>query len=160
MKNLKKIVFVAAMLCLSIGAFAQKGKVSLVGQVGYQSEAERFGIQMQGRYGLTNEIRLAPSLGFMFPKHRVTGLEVDANLQYVFPIAGTSLDLYPTTGLNMSNNRWSPKGADSVGSTKWGYNIGAGADYYFTADDFLNFEFQYTFGGDFARIMIGYGYRF
>ena len=160
MKNLKKLVFVTALFCLSIGAFAQKGGVSLVGQLGYQSDAERFGVQVQGRYGLTNEIRLAPSLGFMFPKHRTLGLEVDLNLQYAFPIAGTSLDIYPTTGLNMSNNRRSPKVGDSVGFTKWGYNIGAGFDYHFTSSDFLNFEFQYTFGSDCARIMVGYGYKF
>lgn len=159
MKQIQKIFMIAALLLFSAGAFAQQGSFSLLGKIGYQSDFERLGIGGDARIGLVEHIRLVPSMTFMVPNNDVMGLEADLNLQYVFPISGTTLDLYPLTGFNMDNNRFSKHGYKHKW-TKWGYNIGAGTDYYLTKDDFLNLEFQYTFGRDFARIMLGYGYKF
>ena len=159
MKQKQRILTVAVCILLSVGAFAQQGSFSLLGKVGYQSDYDRLGIGGDARFGLTDQIRLVPSLTFMIPNKNIMGLEADLNLQYVFPIAGTTLDLYPMTGFNIDNNRFSKNGF-SRKWTKWGYNIGAGADYYLSKDDFLNFELQYTIGRDFARIMVGYGYKF
>lgn len=160
MKQEQKLFIILAALLLSVGAFGQQGSFSLLGKVGYQSDFDRLGLGAEARIGLTEQFRIAPSMMFMIPNDNVLGLEVDANLQYVFPIQGTTLDIYPTMGFNMNNNRFSKDGFKKRKWTKWGYNLGAGADYYLSKDDFLNFELQYTFGPDFARVMIGYGYKF
>lgn len=159
MRQVQKLFIVAAFLLLSASVFGQQSNFSLLGKVGYQSDFDRLGLGAEGRIGLTEQFRLAPSLMLMIPNDNVLGLEVDVNLQYVFPIQGTTLDIYPTMGFNMDNNRFK-KDSFKRKWTKWGYNLGAGADYYLSKDDFLNFELQYTFGPDFARVMIGYGYKF
>lgn len=145
------------MLVISIGASAQVGDFSLNGKVGYQSEIKRFGIEVGGRYEIVQNLRLAPAVSFWFPKHELLGFNVDINALYKFPIAQSTLDIYPLAGINMSNNRANKH----VKSTDFGFNLGAGLDYYLTSSDYLNFEFKYTFGGgDFATIMVGYGYKF
>lgn len=159
MKHFYRIFIVASLLLVSAGVFSQQGSFSLIGKVGYQSDYDRFGFGMDARIGLVDHIRVVPSFTFMVPNKDITGLEADLNLQYVFPIGGTALDIYPLTGLNMDNNKWSKHG-ESRKWTRWGYNIGVGSDYYITKSDFLNVEFQYTIGRDFARIMVGYGYKF
>lgn len=159
MKQGYKIVLLVSLLIVSLNICAQKGNFSLIGKAGYQTDHDRVGFGMDARIGLVNQIRLVPAFTFMIPNKDVAGLEIDLNLQYVFQLSGTSIDLYPLTGLNMDNNRWSKHG-ESNKWTRWGYNIGMGTDYYITKSDFLNFEFQYTIGRDFARFMIGYGYKF
>ena len=166
MKSLKKFTVVAIMLVMSIGASAQKGDFSLNGKLGYQTEFERFGVEVGGRYEFVTNFRIAPAVSFWFPKDDILGFNIDLNAQYKFTIPQTTLDIYPLAGLNVSNNRCGGKFegvkiSDSVGSTKFGVNLGFGADYYFTNSDYLNFEFKYAFSKvDFATIMIGYGYKF
>lgn len=165
MKKIQKLLCVAVLLIFSNGAFAQTSNISLLGKLGYQTDFERFGIELGGRYEVAPQLRIAPAVSFLFPKNHTLGFNVDLNVQYAFSLPNTELDLYPLMGLNMSNNDFDPDvkvDGQKVGYkwTKWGYNLGFGADYYLTSSDFLNFEFKYTFGGDFATVMLGYGYKF
>lgn len=177
MENLRKFIVVAVLLCLSVGASAQKGDISILGKLGYQSDFKRFGIEVGGRYGIIPNLRVAPAVSFWIPKNDCLGFNVDLNAQYTFAIPQTTIDVYPLAGLNMSNNSLDIKGFDGFEGlegwdeikvegknykwTDWGFNLGFGADYYLTKDDYLNVEFKYTFGNhDFATIMVGYGYKF
>lgn len=159
MKQLQRVAIIATLLLSSVAVFSQT-PFSLLGKLGYQTDAERFGIEVGGRYEASPQVRIAPAVSFFFPKNHNLGFNVDANVQYVIPISGSGLDVYPLVGLNMANNHFSYKGFSSS-STDFGANFGAGLDYSLSSDDFLNFEFKYTLGGwDYATFMIGYGYRF
>jgi outer membrane protein X len=158
---MKKVLLGIILAAFSLGISAQTGSKAIMPKLGYQTEFKRLGLGVEGRYFLTNNIRLAPGVTVLFPKDRVTGLDVDVNVHYVFPIQG-GLAFYPFIGGAMLNNRWSPKEGDSVSTTDFGFNIGAGAQYDVTDNGYVNFEFKYTFveGSDPAYFMLGYGIRF
>lgn len=144
----------------SLGIQAQTGSKAIMPKLGYQTEAKRFGLGVEGRYFFTDNIRVAPGLTFLFPKNHVTGLDVDINVHYVFPIQ-SGFSVYPFIGGAMLNNRFSYSG-ESASFTDFGFNIGAGAQYDVTDNGYVNFEFKYTFvdGTDPAYFMLGYGIRF
>jgi outer membrane protein X len=157
---MKKLLIMFMFAILALGVQAQQGSKAIMPKVGYQTEFKRLGLGVEGRYFLTNNIRLAPGVTFLFPKNHSTGLDVDFNVHYVFPIQG-GLAFYPFIGGAMLNNRSSFEGA-SNSYTDFGLNIGAGAQYDITDNGYVNFEFKYTFieGADPAYFMLGYGIRF
>ncbi len=157
---MKKLFLATILLALSLGAKAQVGEKVIMPKLGYQTETERFFMGVEGRYSISDNIRLAPSLSFMFPKDHVTGLDVDVNVHYVFPIQA-GLSLYPLVGGVMMNNRFSYEGFTAKDTT-FGLNIGGGAQYDVTSNGYLNFEFKYSFieGTDPAYFAVGYGVKF
>lgn len=163
---MKKVLLGIVLFALSLGAYAQIGSKSIMPKLGYQTEFKRFGLGVEGRYFLTNNLRLAPGLTLWVPKDKTVGLDVDVNVHYVFPIEN-GLSLYPFVGGAMLNNRTSSRtiGDTKYDSTSWtnfGFNIGGGAQYDIMDNNYLNFEFKYTFteGKDPAFFMFGYGMRF
>ena len=170
-KKMKKLLVVLLLTIVSVGAFAQQGTVSGHVKGGLAFDPTRFGVGAEARYGITNEIRGAADVLFFFPKDNVTGLDFNINAHYVFQVAD-GLDIFPLAGLNIANGRYSASGEmkkwlkaagqkTSFGSTNFGFNIGAGADYALSEKTYLNAEFKYTFSkGDFAQLMFGYGIRF
>ncbi|NDV79931.1 porin family protein [Dysgonomonas sp. 511] len=157
---MKKLIFtlVLSIVCI-MGAMAQTGAKYLMVKAGYQTEAERFGIGVEGRYYFTENIRFSPDVIFYFPNNHTTGLDININANYVFPIQG-GFSLYPTVGLAIINNRFSHNG-HSNSSTDLGFNLGAGADYMLSGTSYLNFDIKYTFNDDdFMTFMVGYGFRF
>ncbi len=167
---MKKILFVILLTVVSMGAFAQKGSVSGHAKLGYQSDYKRFGVGVEGRYEIVDNIRLAPDVVFFFPKDKTWGADINLNVQYTFTNVVDKLTLYPLAGLNISNNRTSSRKIEyagvvveskSHGFTNFGFNLGGGLDYDLTADTYLNFEMKYTFADwDYGQFMFGYGIRF
>jgi len=157
---MKKVILAIVLATLSLGVHAQTGEKVIMPKLGYQTEAERFFMGVEGRYSFTENIRIAPSLSFMFPKDHVIGLDVDVNVHYVFPIQG-GFALYPLVGGVMMNNRYSHDGL-TLKDTTFGLNIGGGAQYDVMNNGYLNFEFKYSFieGTDPAYFTLGYGIRF
>lgn len=157
---MKKLLLSLIVIALSMGAFAQTGSKEIMPRLGYQTESERFSLGVEGRYSLTENIRLAPALDFFFPKDHLTGLDVNFNVHYVLPLEG-GFKFYPLVGLNVMNNRFS-FGGESIADTQFGFNLGLGGQYDITDNGYLNLEFKYTFveGKDPAHITLGYGVRF
>ena len=54
---MKKILFIAFLLIISLGVFAQKGEFSLLGNFGYQTDFKRVMLGAQGRINLTDHVR-------------------------------------------------------------------------------------------------------
>ena len=83
---MKNLILLAMITLASVGMNAQtvKGEGSLMGNVGYQTNYERFGLGVQGRYAIANNLRIAPDVTFYFPKDKITGLDVNVNFHYVF----------------------------------------------------------------------------
>ena len=118
-----KKLFLSAMIALaSMGMNAQtvKGEGSLLGNIGYQTNYERFGLGVQGRYAIANKLRIAPDVTFFFPKDKVTGLDVNVNFHYVFNFKedGQGFSVYPLAGIGMQNNFYGKNSVDdSIGET-------------------------------------------
>lgn len=156
---MKKILTVLVLMAISLYTYSQSGEKSLLLKAGYQTDYKRFGLGVEGRYGLPYNFRLAPDLTVFFPKDHVTGLDANVNVHYVAPIQG-GLSLYPLAGLGIVNNRYSNDG-HSHGNTDIAFNLGFGAEYALDGRGYLNGEFKYMFSDmDSAVFMFGYGLRF
>jgi outer membrane protein X len=157
---MKKLIIVAILAVFSLNAFAQQGAMDLLPKLGYQTEHKRFLVGVEGRYSITNNIRLAPDIAVLFPKDHLTGLDVNINVHYLIPLA-EGFTFYPYVGGAMLNNRFSYSGV-SNSFTDFGLNLGAGLSYDVTDNGYLDFQFKYTIvdGSDPAYFMLGYGIRF
>ncbi len=163
---MKKFLFLIAFIATTVGASAQIGDFSVLGNLGYQTSYERFTLGVQGRYNITDKIRIAPDVMFFFPKDKVTGLDVNINAHYVFNFPGERFSVYPLAGIGMQNNFYG-KDSDSNGkgksytSTKFAFNIGAGITYNLGTRNYLNAEVKFQFADDdSAVLLLGYGFRF
>lgn len=158
---MKKVLFVFMFALLAIGVQAQQGEKSGVLQAGYQSDPGRLMIGAEGRYNITNNIRIAPDVMFLFPKNKVTGLDINVNAHYLFPLE-SNISVFPLAGLAMLNNRYSgSNGGGSNGFTNWGFNLGGGLEYNLSSNTFLNLEMKYTFSdADCFTVGFGYGVKF
>ena len=164
---MKKLLLSIALLAGTLGVFAQseQGEKSLIGHIGVQSDPGRFLIGAQGRYVIADHIRIAPDASFIFPKNKVTGLDINLNAHYVLDI-DNQVSVYPLAGIAMQNARYSgetiageKRGSDSF--TNWGFNLGAGGSYNLSSNTFLNLEMKYTFSdADCFTFAFGYGVTF
>lgn len=169
---MKKILLFFGLIALTFSASAQSsaGDLSLVGHLGYQTNFERFGLEAEGRYNLTRNIRLAPNISFWFPKDKVTGLDVMLNAHYVFYFPQDKFSVYPLAGIGMQNNFYGKQTVsvngeevkrDSESKTDFAFNLGGGISYQVSPRGFLNAEVRFMLGdNDNAAIMLGYGYKF
>lgn len=172
---MKKFLLLAAMFMLTavgLNAQSQKGEGSLMGSVGYQTNYERFGLEVQGRYAIARNLRIAPDVTLFFPKDKVTGLDVNLNFHYVFNFSedGQGFSVYPLAGIGMQNNFYGNRtivvDGESVeqkrdNTTKFAFNLGGGITLPLSARSYLNAEAKFMFADeDNVVIMLGYGYRF
>lgn len=166
---MKKLILVIACAIMAVGSMSAqtaKGEKEILFKGGLVTDPTNLVLGAEGRYGITENIRLAPSALFYIPKNSTMGLLVDVNAQYVFPIQ-EGLSLYPLAGLAMHNFRTSAQNYAGIlevpahSFTNWGFNIGVGADYNLSAKTFISGQFQYTFSDwDHAAILVGYGMKF
>lgn len=162
-KLLLLITLVAA--TFSIAAQTDKGEKSVLFQTGFQTDPTRFMLGIQGRYNIIDNLAVAPDVLFMFPKDKVTGLDVNVNFHYVFPLE-SNFSVYPLAGLAMQNNRYAGETIGGVkhGSnshTDWGFNLGLGGSYELSLNSFINLELKYTFSdADCFTFGVGYGIKF
>ena len=171
---MKNLILLAMITLASVGMNAQtvKGEGSLMGNVGYQTNYERFGLVVQGRYAIANNLRIAPDVTFYFPKDKITGLDVNVNFHYVFNFKedGQGFSVYPLAGIGMQNNFYGKKSVETNGqevemdrsnSTKFAFNLGGGITLPISERSYLNAEAKFMFAkDDNASIMLGDGYRF
>ena len=156
---MKKLLLVLSLIVSTMAVSAQSGSKSILIKGGYQTDYERFGIGVEGRYGLPSNFRIAPDVTVFFPNDHVTGLDINVNAHYVVPVQG-DFAFYPLAGFGMVNNRYSYKG-DSHGNTDLAFNLGFGAEYHLDSKGYLNGEFKYMFSdSDAAVFMFGYGINF
>ncbi len=167
---MKKILFIAIFIASAFSVSAQTGAASLMGSLGYQTEYKRFALSAQGRYNVANAWRIAPDVSFFFPKDKVTGLDINVNVHYVFNLSADRLSFYPLAGFGMQNNFYGKQSVtvngntvetDSRSTTDLGINVGAGLTYNLTDRSYLNLEGKFMFGDrDNAVFLLGYGWRF
>ena len=157
---MKKFLALFVVIIVSLSTInAQQGNISALIHTGYQSNYERFGLGIEGRYEFIDNFRIAPEIAVFFPKDHITGLDINVNVHYTFKNVLDGLTIYPLAGINMNNNRYSYKG-DTDHFTKMGFNLGAGAEYELDFG-FLSFDMKATFADKtYGQFMLGYGLRF
>lgn len=173
-KSMRKIflLMLAVVFALGVDAQSRRGESSLMANAGYQSNYKRFGLGLQYRYVIANNLRIAPDITFFFPKDKVTGLDVDVNFHYVFNFKadGQGFQVYPLAGIGMQNNFY---GNHTVtindeqivenrdNSTDFALNLGGGITLPLSERSYLNAETKFMFGDkDNVVFMLGYGCRF
>lgn len=171
---MKKILLLVFSVVLALGADAQsrRGESAFLGNVGYQSNYERFGLGLQYRRAIANNLRIAPDVAFFFPKDKVTGLDVNVNFHYVFNFSasGQGFQVYPLVGMGMQNNFYGRRTVTYGGQqleekrdnrTDFAFNLGGGITLPLSSKSFLNAETRFMFGDKNNLVfMLGYGCRF
>ena len=99
-----------------------------------------------------------PSKCYFLKKDHVTEFDINLNVQYVFTFG--EFGVYPFAGVSLQSA--SPDYGDS--ESKFGANVGAGAEYSITEKIKLNLEFTYKTGSnefwDRSLIGVGASYKF
>lgn len=171
---MKKILFLFLSMVLAMGVNAQsrKGDSSFMVNAGYQSNYQRFGVGLQYRYVMANNLRIAPDVTFFFPHDKVTGLDVNVNFHYVFNFKadGQGFQVYPLAGVGMQNNFYGDRTStfnghdikeDRDNTTDFAFNLGGGITLPLSSRSYLNAETRFMFGDkDNLIFMLGYGCRF
>ena len=98
---MKKLMMIAAMMLMSVGAFAQEAGKMAVGvnaAYGFASNYKTFGVGGKFQYCITNEFRAEASGTYFLKKDNVSAWDANINVHYVIPIS-EGLNVYPLAGL-------------------------------------------------------------
>ena len=147
---MKKLMMIAVMSLLSMGAFAQAGKFSVGANAGvalYGNEYNPFGIGAKLQYEFVESFRAEAAYNYWFSKtENVLGhdykaglMDIDLNLQYLIP-AMDKLYIYPLVGVNLGITH-----GDGDSESIFGFQGGAGVEYYLSDNIKVNFDVKYQY---------------
>lgn len=174
MKNL--FVFcLLAFIGLSVQA-QEKGEMAAGANIAYgvKDGFSNFGIGAKFQYNFTDALRIEPSITYFFKKDYTTMWDVNVNLHYLFSVA-EKFKIYPLAGISMVGIKVKydydgfdyggyqiPGGSISDSTTKFGINLGAGAQYWLTETIGLNLDIKYQIVSEFDRPVFSIGgvYKF
>ena len=140
---MKKLMMIAAMMLMTIGAFAQQGTTSIgvnLGYAGYGNSYNPFGIGAKVQYEFIDNWRGEFAYNYWFPKDKAGVMDFDLNLHYLFPVA-EDIKIYPLAGVNLAMQHGDMDDKESI----FGFNIGAGAEYYLQSNLKLNLDIKYQY---------------
>jgi outer membrane protein X len=138
---MKKLMMIAAMMLMSIGAFAQEGKMAVGANLGYAGYGDGYsplGLGAKFQYEFVENIRGEFAYNYWFPKDKVGMMDFNLNFQYLFPVA-EDIKIYPLVGVNMATQHGDIDEKESI----FGFNLGAGAEYYLQDNLKLNLDIKY-----------------
>lgn len=174
---MKLIKFFLILFCLfGLIATSQNanGQAAIGGGLAYGTEIESPGINLNGTYLVTENIALAPSIIYFFPKSyygdfKLKWLEVDLNGHYYFNTTG-NVKPYALAGLNFSfitvptydfSSFFGGSGeVENKTTTKIGLNLGGGAEFDINSPIKPFGQLSYSIIGDFNQLVIIAGIRF
>lgn len=156
---MKKFLLIALMAVMGMSVQAQSVKGDMVAGVnvayGTKDGFSNFGIGAKFQYNFTDALRIEPSATYFFEKDYTKMWDVNVNLHYLFNVAD-KLSLYPLAGVSLVGVKAEFLGA-SASESKFGANLGAGAQYWLTESFALNFEAKYQLVSDFDRPVFSLG---
>lgn len=158
----KFIVLFSMMFFVMSNALAQKGIQSAGVHLSYGTEISSIGLGVKYQYNITDNIRLEPSINYFFENDGADMFDINATAHYLFPMA-SNVRLYPLAGLTFARWGWDlgNDGAE-VTKSKFGVNLGGGAEFDISKEFMLNFEVKYQLVSDFdqAIFSLGIAYMF
>jgi opacity protein-like surface antigen len=159
--RMKKLLLLLV-LFVSFAANAQthQGESAFGFNMGYGFDSKNAVLGIDYRYGLTDEVRLTPSLSYFVKNNGRSACAIDLNAQYVF-LLSDMVGFYPLAGLDLSF--WKhPAGEGTLTDTRFGVNLGMGLELYATQNVTVGIEAKYTIIKDFDQAILGVrvGYSF
>lgn len=169
---MKKIMLLAIFCIGSIAAMAQKGEMAAGVHLNFGTAAENVGIGAKFQYGITDAIRLEPSLNYYFGDYGA--LDVNVNAHYLFDVA-PKINVYPLVGIGIASYKgvdafvdFDTSSGDSnmIGESKrsayFVVNLGAGGEYALNDKISLGLELKYQIISGFNQFVVGIGatYKF
>lgn len=179
------VLAIALVACVS-SSFAQKGEMGGGVNLSYGTEISNLGLGLKYQYGITDAIRLEGSFDYFLKKDGLKMWDINANVHYLFPIA-EKFKIYPLVGLTYANcgvgggdafswldyngnGKWDEgepredgeSNGASGSSSKFGVNLGVGAQYDITDKIAISLEAKYQIISNFNQLVIGAGvaYKF
>lgn len=160
---MKKLIMMLMLVAVSLGAFAQtqKGTSSAGLTIGYGFDSENATIGVDYRYCITDAVRLAPSLTYFVKDDGVSAWAIDLNAHYVIKLS-EMVGFYPLAGLDLSFWKVDLGHSLSYNQTRFGANIGLGAEIYASRNLTVGLEAKYNIIKDLDQFLIGVrvGYNF
>ena len=158
----KLIVLFSMMFCIMGSAFAQKGIQAAGVHLSYGTEISSIGLGVKYQYNITDNIRLEPSINYFFENKGLDMFDFNANAHYLFPVQN-NVRLYPLAGLTFT--KWSEDLGNSgaeISLSRFGFNLGGGAEFDITDELMMNFEIKYQLISDLDQAVfnIGIAYMF
>lgn len=152
---MKKILTILMLLCLSMGAMAQKGQTAIGANLLYGNDTN-LGVAAKLRYNITDKLRVEPAFEYFFKHDHVSTWDLGASLQYLIPVA-PQVQVYPLAGLAYFKSKVSGHGYEASGDGKVGFNLGAGVDFPLSSCILsLEAKFQIVDGWD--QLVVGAGF--
>lgn len=152
-KFLLSLMCLVSAVCISR---AESGDIAVGVQMGHGSYWNQIGLGAKVQVSFSDALRLEPAFNYYFRQDDMATWDVDVNLHYLFDVAD-SFAIYPLGGLFVSN--WDLKGAKGS-ETRFGANLGAGAEYAITDVVSLGGELRYMLTGDFRQLVTSVGVTF
>lgn len=166
---MKKLFIIALMAFIGLSVQAQSEKGDMAAGVnlayGVKDGFSNFGIGAKFQYNFTDALRIEPSATYYFKKDYITMWDVNVNLHYLFNVAD-KFAIYPLAGVSLVGVKASYDGFEyggyeveggSASSSKFGFNVGAGAQYWVTETFGLNLDIKYQIVSDFNRPIFALG---
>ena len=168
---------IAAMMLMSMGAFAQEAGKMAVGAnaaYGFASNYKTFGLGAKFQYCITDDFRAEASGTYFFKKDYTSAWDINLTLHYLIPIK-EGFNFYPLLGptvfgvkvdipdytISYGDEVYKLEGG-SGSETRFGVNAGCGIEYFVNETFKINAEakYQYTKDSDWPVISIGAAYVF
>lgn len=158
---MKRLVVMLMLAVTSMGVYAQQGQSSVGFTIGYGFDSENATLGLDYRYNVTDEFRLTPSLTHFVKNDGLSAWAIDMNAHYVFKLS-EMFGFYPLGGLSLSFWKASLGKNVSANETRFGANVGLGAELYATDKVTVGLEAKYNIIKDLDQAMIGVrvGYNF
>ena len=163
---MKKILSLVCALCLFSGmAFAQseteKGQAAAGVQLVYGSGIKNLGLGARFMYNPINQLRAEVGFNYYFKKHGESMFDVNLNAHYLLGVYQEKLYLYPIAGFCFASVNDYDSGYDKD-INKFGFNLGAGAEYLVTEHIGVTLEYRHSLMKDIDQgvFSLGANYKF
>ncbi len=160
---MKRMVVLVVMALSTTFLLAQeKGEMAAGLNLSYGSKTgyTNIGIGAKFQYNITDNLRIEPSATYFLKKDYVSMWDANANVHYLFGLSD-SFRLYPLAGVALVGVKVGV-GEYSASDSKFGFNVGAGAEYLLSETLALNLEIKYQIVTDLDRpvFSLGLAYKF
>ena len=134
---------IAAMMLMSVGAFAQDGKFAVGVDFNYliDSDNSRMAPGVKLQYEFIEDFRAEVNFKYYPKKYYVSNWNVNANIQYVIPVTDM-FRVYPLVTFGVLGS--SPEYGE--GSSAFVFGGGAGAEYFLTENVKVYLDAIYQYG--------------
>lgn len=155
-------------MLISIGVYAQKGEQAAGINLNFGTTASSVGLGAKYQYGITDAIRLEPSLTYYLGD---TGmLDVTVNAHYLFDVH-PKIKVYPLLGIGIDMCRYEYSDMDEAWNEKTSHetdacfklNLGGGGEYALTDKWSVGLELKFEIiTGGYSQFVVGLGtaYKF